>query len=48
MKLAFKSWNYDVFGNIENNVKLAIDEVMRIQELIDSYDIIDDLQGQRL
>jgi hypothetical protein len=45
LKLAFKEWNNTTFGNIDNNVRLAVDEVMRIQALIDEHGLTEDLRN---
>ncbi|MCH89860.1 RNA-directed DNA polymerase (Reverse transcriptase), partial [Trifolium medium] len=45
LKPALKHWNKQVFGNVDTNVKLAVDEVMRIQELIDKNGVTDNLQA---
>lgn len=37
LKAAFKLWNKSVFGDIQRQVHLAVEEVNRIQRLID-YD----------
>ncbi|MCI10855.1 RNA-directed DNA polymerase (Reverse transcriptase), partial [Trifolium medium] len=44
LKLVLKKWNKDVFGNVDINVKLAVDDVIRIQNLIDANGITADLQ----
>jgi hypothetical protein len=44
LKAELRKWNKQVFGNIDSNVKLAIDEVSRIQNLIDQSGPTDDLQ----
>ncbi|XP_024632876.1 uncharacterized protein [Medicago truncatula] len=36
VKKAFRIWNKAVFGDVQNQVKLAADEVTRIQNLIDA------------
>jgi hypothetical protein len=46
LKQALKVWNKDTFGNIHDNVSIAIGEVNRIQLLIDSGGISDELMLQ--
>ncbi|CAJ2644257.1 unnamed protein product [Trifolium pratense] len=44
LKLAFSEWNKALFGNIDTTVKLATEEVIRIQHLIDASGVNDELQ----
>ena len=48
VKNAFKVWNQTVFGDVDRQVKLAVDEVNRIQQLIDSEGFSDQLYRQDL
>lgn len=48
VKAAFKLWNKSVFGDVHRHVKLAYDEVNRIQLLIDSSSLTDELYDQEL
>ena len=43
LKLAFKTWNRTVFGDVDRQVRLALEEVNRIQILIDSEGFLDDI-----
>jgi hypothetical protein len=43
MKQVFKVWNRTVFGDVDRQVWLAIDEVNRIQILIDTEGLSNDL-----
>ncbi|CAJ2666292.1 unnamed protein product [Trifolium pratense] len=42
LKGVLRVWNKNVFGNVDSNVQLAVDEVMRIQSMIDSNGITDE------
>ncbi|MCI46334.1 endonuclease/exonuclease/phosphatase family protein, partial [Trifolium medium] len=44
LKSAHKIWNKTVFGNIDTNIKLATDEVVRLQILIDQSGLTEELQ----
>ncbi|GAU10446.1 hypothetical protein TSUD_420660, partial [Trifolium subterraneum] len=44
LRAALKEWNRSVFGNIDHNVKLAIEEVSSVQALIDANDFSAALQ----
>ena len=48
LKQVFKVWNRTVFGDVDRQVRLAIDEVNRIQILIDTAGFTDDLYAQDL
>jgi len=48
LKYALKVWNSSVFGDVDRQVKLAMDEVNRIQQLIDSEGFSDQLYMQDL
>jgi len=48
VKNALKIWNRTVFGDVDRQVRLAIDEVNRIQQLIDSEGFSDQLYTQDL
>ena len=48
LKNAFKVWNRNVFGDVDAHVKFAIDEVKRIQLLIDAEGFFDQLYLQDL
>jgi hypothetical protein len=48
LKNAFKIWNRTVFGDVDRQVELALDEVNRIQLLIDSEGFSDQLYLQDL
>jgi hypothetical protein len=48
LKNAFKIWNRTVFGDVDRQVKLALDEVNRIQLLIDSEGFSDQFYLQDL
>ena len=48
LKNAFKVWNRMVFGDVDRQVRLAMDEVNRIQQLIDSDGFSDLLYRQDL
>jgi len=48
VKDAFRLWNKSVFGDVQRQVKLAADEVARIQALIDEEGLDADLHGQEL
>jgi len=39
LKNAFKTWNRNVFGDVDKQVRMAVDEVNRIQQLIDTVEI---------
>ncbi len=41
--LGFKQWNRTVFGDVDRQVRLALDEVARIQQVIDSVGFSDEL-----
>jgi len=43
LKLIFKTWNQTVFGDVDRQVRLALDEVSRIQNLIDFEGLLDAL-----
>ena len=43
LKLIFKTWNRTIFGDADRQVRLALDEVSRIQNLIDSEGFSDAL-----
>lgn len=36
MKKVFRHWNRMVFGDVDRKVRMAVDEVNRIQQIIDS------------
>jgi hypothetical protein len=46
LKRAFKEWNKVTFGNIHSQVSVAIDEVTRLQNIIDSGSITDEIVAQ--
>ncbi|GAU46013.1 hypothetical protein TSUD_401350 [Trifolium subterraneum] len=46
LKKALKDWNRNIFVNMHNNVDIAVSEVNRIQLLIDSGDVSDELMLQ--
>lgn len=48
LKLAFKTWNRTVFGDVDRQVRLALEEVNRIQLLIDSEGFSDAIYIQDL
>jgi len=48
VKDAFKVWNKYVFGDVQRQVKLAADEVERLQALIDVEGLDADLHAQEL
>jgi hypothetical protein len=48
LKTIFKTWNRTVFGDVDRQVRLALDEVNRIQLLIDSEGFSDVLYAQDL
>jgi len=48
VKAAFRVWNKSIFGDIDRQVKLAIEEVNNLQHLIDSEGPTDSLLGQNL
>jgi len=48
VKNCFKIWNRTVFGDVDRQVRLAVDEVNRIQHLIDSEGFSDNLYLQDL
>jgi hypothetical protein len=48
VKNSFKVWNRTVFGDVDRQVRMAIDEVNRIQLLIDSEGFSDQLYWQDL
>jgi len=48
VKNAFKVWNKAVFGNVQRQVKLAANEVTRIQNLIDVFGLDYDLHTLEL
>lgn len=48
LKNALKIWNRTVLGDVNRQVKLALDEVNRIQQLIDSEGFSDQLYMQDL
>jgi hypothetical protein len=48
VKDAFKVWNRSVFGNVQRQVQLASDEVLRIQNLIDASGIDANLHNLEL
>lgn len=41
--IAFRIWNKLIFGDVEKQARLAIDDVNRIQQLIDTSDFNDAL-----
>ncbi|MCI82797.1 RNA-directed DNA polymerase (Reverse transcriptase) [Trifolium medium] len=43
LKNALKVWNKTTFGNVLGKVSIAIDEVNRIQRIIDSGSITDEV-----
>jgi len=48
LKNAFKTWNRTTFGDVDRQVCMAVDEVNRIQHLIDTNGISDNLYAQDL
>lgn len=48
LKQVFRVWNRTIFGDVDRQVRLALDEVNRIQLLMDSYDFSDALYAQDL
>jgi hypothetical protein len=48
VKNAFKIWNQTIFGDVDRQVNLAMDEVNRIQHLIDNEGFSDNLYLQDL
>jgi hypothetical protein len=48
VKQAFKQWNQMVFGEVERQVRLAMDEFNRIQQIIDSDGFSDEYYVQEL
>ena len=48
LKNGFKLWNRTVFGDVDRQVRLALDEVNRIQQLIDSEGFCNQLYMQDL
>jgi len=48
MKPTFKHWNRTVFGNVERQIRLAVDEVNRIQQIIDTDGFSDEHYVQEL
>lgn len=48
LKNAFKAWNRTTFGDVDRKVRMAVDEVNRIQLLIDTDGITDSLYSQDL
>jgi len=48
LKTIFKTWNRTVFGDVDRHVRLALEEVNRIQPLIDSEGFLDALYAQDL
>ncbi|XP_039682998.1 uncharacterized protein [Medicago truncatula] len=48
VKNSFKAWNRNVFGDVDRQVRLAVDEVNRIQLLIDTEGFSDTLYLQDL
>ena len=48
VKNAFKVWNHTIFGDVDRQVKLVVDEVNKIQQLIDSQSFSDQLYRQDL
>jgi hypothetical protein len=41
MKQVLKHWNRTIFGDVDRQVRLVVDEVNRIQQLIDSNSFSD-------
>lgn len=48
LKVVFKHWNRTIFGDVDRQVRLAVDEVHRIQHLIDTLGITAQLYAQDL
>ena len=48
LKLVLKTWNRTVFGDVDRQVRLALEEVNRIQLLLDSKGFSDDIYRQHL
>jgi len=48
LKLVLKTWNRTVFGDVDRQVRLALEEVNRIQLLLDSEGFSDDIYRQHL
>jgi len=48
MKQIFRTWNHNVFGDVDRQVRMAVDEVNCIQQLIDTVGITDQLYAQDL
>jgi hypothetical protein len=48
LKNVFKQWNRSVFGDVDRQVRLALDEVNRIQQAIDSDGFSDEMYRQDL
>jgi hypothetical protein len=48
VKDAFRVWNKSVFGDVQRQVQLASDEVIRIQNLIDASGLDTDLHALEL
>jgi hypothetical protein len=46
LKRAFKEWNKNTFGNIHSQLSVAVDEFNRIQGIIDSGSINDEIIAQ--
>lgn len=48
MKQVFRHWNHTVFGDVDRKVRLAVDEVNRIQQILDTEGFSDPLYAQEL
>ncbi|XP_024630075.1 uncharacterized protein [Medicago truncatula] len=48
MKQVFRHWNRTVFGDVDRKVRMAVEEVNRIQQIIDSVGFSDQLYAQEL
>lgn len=48
MKQVFRHWNRTVFGDVGRKVRLAVDEVNRIQQILDTEGFSDPLYAQEL
>ena len=46
LKVVFKHWNRNIFSDVDKQVWLVVDEVQRIQHLIDTVGITDQLYAQ--
>jgi len=48
MKQVFRHWNHTIFGDVDRKVRMAVDEVNRIQQIIDTDEFSDSLYAQEL